>query len=1055
MSASELVKSRPPRASASVTTPSQYRPIAPPNPGSKSAREALRKESHSRIEKRRREKINETLTALRELIAEGETNSRQQHSPPPGPEREFKLELLERTVLFVRGLLDKTRRLEQELNDLRGPVARGDEVDAESEPPRKRKRLPPRLRLPILALIRTPRPRLLPPPTPRRDIAFPSAVPRRSMSIAALLSPSTAPALPSPHHQTTTMAPIESLEQVIQSAQSPISQDPTAHSNQLRNLAKKPGGNIILGSLLPVAPPTPVEGDAPPEPPASTQNDPLDLIDPAHSTLVALFILSARVLPESPAPPPLQHISNFCTNFNPEHARLAPERVTMLAQGIYTLAERNQAISDAIPLLMSLVRRYPPHVGYLTTIHPLLLAACVQARHFTTVIPILAEGITEIDTQISDVQYTDNLQYHYLGGCIYGALKRYKEAEDFFETTVTAPATAASAIQLEAYKKLGLIHYEILQYVSSAVNRIYKAQTAYMNFAKTYGSANLNDIPASDVEAFTRDNNMGLLKQAIARIPYWAVHKLTKVYVSLSLTEIGQAIKVSDPATVRTLIQTMITTGEIHATIPLWIVKFEDPPLQTINEAEGERLLGLARAQCLKLMELDKQIAKGKPYISAVGVAAIMLLGIRAVLPSGSVSRLGRAAGCGSHRKLVHDSNSLPSHYTLPSGDQIPSVALGAIPLLLNQDLVSDSQFVNSSGTWKAPRVRLAMQSRPRSKLDIDISMGLDLPERRGGRPSYQESGVDRKDLWLTSKLWNSFHKPEDIEPVLDETLRHLQTSYLDLYLIHWPVAFKEPGPNGEIRVDHELTENPLPTWKKLEELVAKGKIRNIGVSKYALEFYPNINTAINQVELNFFNPQPELVEWSKENKVLLESYSPLGSNDQVGESLKNPVVQDIAKDLKITPAQVIISWHVQRGTVVLPKSVTPSRVEENLHIFKLPEEQFEKLEKAAASHPPHRVVDPSKSWGVDVFEDEKQSRTAPCAWDLKREVTRLASESGCRGARAVKWTELQRELAKQSSVGVEASEFNEVVRALESEGAVRIAGERDKRTIQLVGGNA
>ncbi|CAE6375760.1 unnamed protein product, partial [Rhizoctonia solani] len=921
----------------------------------------------------------------------------------------------------------------------------GDEVDAESEPPRKRKKIatpssspnpgPSYEREPAVDDIEldessglsSPEPETTPPspaPTPRRDIAFPSAVPRRSMSIAALLSPSTAPALPSPppsgnlHGPTGASVPESQMETLdLPSPEVSLSRNPTyesrlkagklpgeldsssedtdtaaaalllqfssktpmsmlAHSNQLRNLAKKPGGNIILGSLLPVAPPTPVEGDAPPEPPASTQNDPLDLIDPAHSTLVALFILSARVLPESPAPPPLQHISNFCTNFNPEHARLAPERVTMLAQGIYTLAERNQAISDAIPLLMSLVRRYPPHVGYLTTIHPLLLAACVQARHFTTVIPILAEGITEIDTQISDVQYTDNLQYHYLGGCIYGALKRYKEAEDFFETTVTAPATAASAIQLEAYKKLGLIQLILYgelrnppRYVSSAVNRIYKAQTAYMNFAKTYGSANLNDIPASDVEAFTRDNNMGLLKQAIARIPYWAVHKLTKVYVSLSLTEIGQAIKVSDPATVRTLIQTMITTGEIHATIsPSGIVKFEDPPLQTINEVEGERLLGLARAQCLKLMELDKQIAKGKPYISAAlrerehSVAAIMLLGIRAVLPSGSVSRLGRAAGCGSHRKLVHDSKlKLPSHYTLPSGDQIPSVALG---------------------TWKAPRgqvgdaVKTALKAGYRH---IDGAWIYRNEEEVG--QAIKESGVDRKDLWLTSKLWNSFHKPEDIEPVLDETLRHLQTSYLDLYLIHWPVAFKEPGPNGEIRVDHELTENPLPTWKKLEELVAKGKIRNIGVSNFNVRRLTNLTSApdirirpaINQVELNFFNPQPELVKWSKENKVLLESYSPLGSNDQVGESLKNPVVQDIAKDLKITPAQVIISWHVQRGTVVLPKSVTPSRVEENLHIFKLPEEQFEKLEKAAASHPPHRVVDPSKSWGVDVFEDEKQ----------------------------------------------------------------------------------
>ncbi|KAH7337608.1 hypothetical protein B0J17DRAFT_663586 [Rhizoctonia solani] len=398
------------------------------------------------------------------------------------------------------------------------------------------------------------------------------------------------------------MAPIESLEQVVQSAQSQIAQDPAAHVTQLRNLVKKAGGNIILGSLLPVAPPTP--------PPAPVQNDPLDIIDPTQCTLAVLFILY--------------------------HARLAPERVTMLAQGMYTLAERSQALPEAIPLLMSLVRRYPPHVGYLTTIHPLLLAACVQTRHFTTVVPILAEGITEIDTQISDVQYTDNLQYHYLGGCVYAALKRFKEAEDFFETTVTAPATVASAIQLEAYKKLGLIQLILYgelrnppRYVSSAVTRVYKTQTAYLNFAKTYGVANPNEIPAGDVEIFTRVSrqNMGLLKQAIARIPYWAVHKLTKVYVSLSLTEIGQAIKISDPAAVRTLIQTMITTGEIYATIsPSGIVKLEDAPLQSINEVEGERLLGLARAQCLKLMELDKQIAKSKPYITAVSLSGLLRL---------------------------------------------------------------------------------------------------------------------------------------------------------------------------------------------------------------------------------------------------------------------------------------------------------------------------------------------------------------------------------------------------------------------------------------------
>lgn len=423
-------------------------------------------------------------------------------------------------------------------------------------------------------------------------------------------------------------------EQVVQSSQSALAQDPAAHVNLLRNLVKKTGGNLILASLLPVAPPTPVADDAPageeapaepPAAPAPVQNDPLEIIDPVQCTVAFLFILSARVHPESPTPIPLHHITNFCTNFNPEHARLAPERVTLLAQGIYSLGERNQALQDAIPLLMSLIRRYPPHLGYLTTIHSLLLAACVQTRHFTTVVPILGEGITEIDTQISDVQYTDNLQYHYLGGCVYAALKRFKEAEDFFETTVTAPATIASAIQVEAYKKLMLIQLILYgeprnppRYVSGVVTRAYKAQTSYLNFAKSYGVANPNEIPPSDAEIFSKDNNMGLLKQAIARIPFWAVHKLTKVYVSLSLAEIGQAIKIPDVAAVQTLIQTMITTGEIRATISTsGIVKFEDTPLQTINEVEGERILALAQTQCLKLMELDKQIAKSKPFLSA------------------------------------------------------------------------------------------------------------------------------------------------------------------------------------------------------------------------------------------------------------------------------------------------------------------------------------------------------------------------------------------------------------------------------------------------------
>jgi len=173
-----------------------------------------------------------------------------------------------------------------------------------------------------------------------------------------------------------------------------------------------------------------------------------------------------------------------------------------------------------------------------------------------------------------------------------------------------------------------------------------------------------------------------------------------------------------------------------------------------------------------------------------------------------------------------------------------------------------------------------------------------------------------------------------------------------------------------------DLTENPYPTWQALEALVDAGKVRNIGVSNFNIRRIQNLTAnplkyqpAVNQVELNFWNPQPELVAWSAQNNMLLEAYSPLGSNKQVKQTLKVPEIKKAACDLGITPAQAVISWHVQRGTIVLPKSVTPSRIEENFHITKLPKDQFEAIETAARSHKPKRVVQPN--WGVDVFEDE------------------------------------------------------------------------------------
>jgi diketogulonate reductase-like aldo/keto reductase len=278
---------------------------------------------------------------------------------------------------------------------------------------------------------------------------------------------------------------------------------------------------------------------------------------------------------------------------------------------------------------------------------------------------------------------------------------------------------------------------------------------------------------------------------------------------------------------------------------------------------------------------------------------------------------------------------------------------------------------------WQAPRgevgaaVKTALDSGYRH---IDGAWAYRNEKEVG--EALKESGVKREDVWLTSKLWNTFHAPEDVEPALDESLKALGTDYLDLYIIHWPLAVPKNGTPANY--DKDLTENPYPTWQKLEEMVEKGKVKNIGISNFNIRRVQNltanplkIQPAVNQVEINFWFPQVELLEFSKKTGILLEAYSPLGSTQRVKDSLNVPEIKEAAKELGMTPAQVLISWHVQRGTVALPKSVTPSRVTENIQLKKLPDATFKKIEAAARAHKPERGLNPSKNWGLDwdIFE--------------------------------------------------------------------------------------
>ncbi|KAI9899134.1 hypothetical protein N3K66_005595 [Trichothecium roseum] len=250
-------------------------------------------------------------------------------------------------------------------------------------------------------------------------------------------------------------------------------------------------------------------------------------------------------------------------------------------------------------------------------------------------------------------------------------------------------------------------------------------------------------------------------------------------------------------------------------------------------------------------------------------------------------------------------------------------------------------------------------------------------------------SGVPRSEVFLTSKLWNTHHAAADVEDAVDESLRDLGTDYLDLYLVHWPVSFPRPkAEEGRVRfpIDREgdggvhVVDVPLrETWGAMEALVRKGKVRSIGVSNFTREKceeileFAEIKPAVNQIEAHPYLQQPSLLAWSRSQGILVAAYSPSGNNIyNLPRALDDAEVAAAAASLRPprTPAQLLVQWAVQRrGTVVLPKSVTPSRIEENFVHFELPEDvaaRVDALDKGTRYNMPARL-------GVDVFGEHSR----------------------------------------------------------------------------------
>jgi diketogulonate reductase-like aldo/keto reductase len=247
-------------------------------------------------------------------------------------------------------------------------------------------------------------------------------------------------------------------------------------------------------------------------------------------------------------------------------------------------------------------------------------------------------------------------------------------------------------------------------------------------------------------------------------------------------------------------------------------------------------------------------------------------------------------------------------------------------------------------------------------------------------KKSMRTLNVERKDLFITSKVWNTNHTKEHVRQACENTLKQLQLDYLDLYLVHWPIAWEYTGvdlsipcPRDEITNEIKFAKVTLQeTWQAMEELVDAGLVKSIGVSNYSypllldLLSYARIKPVVNQVEIHPYLPQTALVEASKKIGIHTTAYRPMAYGGSTGVNLfEDPIIAELGKKYNRSPAQIILAWNFANGTSAIPKTI--SHLQENFESQDLDLDAEDVLTITNLNRN-LRLSDKMKTWFIPIF---------------------------------------------------------------------------------------